>query len=82
MKLPRKEFKAGDEIEVAISAPYTGSGLITIEREKVFAHAWFQASTASSVQRIRIPDDFEGTGYVNVSVRARSRLAGDFHQSA
>jgi len=71
VKLPRKEFKAGDEVEIAISAPYTGSGLITIEREKVFAHAWFKATTQSSVQRIRIPDDFEGTGYVNVSfVRA------------
>lgn len=71
VKLPRKEFKAGEEIEIAISAPYSGSGLITIEREKVFAHAWFQAATQSSVQRIRIPEDFEGTGYVNVSfVRA------------
>jgi uncharacterized protein YfaS (alpha-2-macroglobulin family) len=71
IKLARKEFRAGEEIEIAIRAPYTGSGLITIEREKVFAHAWFQAPTTSSVQRIRIPDDFEGTGYVNVSfVRA------------
>lgn len=71
IKLPRREFRAGEEIEVAISAPYTGSGLITIERDRVYAHAWFSAATTSSVQKIRIPDDFEGTGYLNVSfVRA------------
>ena len=47
-------------------APYTGSGLITIERDKVYAHAWFKADRTSTVQHIRVPADFEGTGYVNV----------------
>ncbi|HEY3664216.1 MAG TPA: MG2 domain-containing protein, partial [Chthoniobacterales bacterium] len=71
VKLDRVQYSTGDEIEVSITAPYTGAGLITIENDKVQAHQWFKSSTTSSVQRIRIPDGFDGTGYVNVSfVRA------------
>jgi len=71
VKLNRSSCNAGDEIEIALTAPYTGSGLITIESDKVYAHQWFTSSTTSSVQHIRVPDGFDGTGYVNVSfVRA------------
>ncbi len=71
IKLDQKEYRAGDEIAVSVTAPYAGSGLITIEREKVYAFAWFETSSASSVQHIRLPADFEGSGYVNVAfVRA------------
>ena len=71
VKLDRQQYNAGDEIELSITAPFTGSGLITIENEKVYAHHWFKSSTTSSVQRIRVPEGFDGTGYVNVSfVRA------------
>lgn len=67
IKLSKDEYAPGSQIEVSIVAPYTGSGLITIERDRVYAHKWFQASTTSSVQHITLPADFEGTGYVNVS---------------
>lgn len=71
LKLARTDLMPGDEIEVAITAPYAGAGLITLERERVFAHRWFKSVSHSSTQRIRIPADFEGTGYVNVTfVRA------------
>ena len=66
LSLSQADYRAGEEIEISVRAPYVGSGLITIEREKVYAHAWFRADTTSSVQRIRIPADFEGSGYVNV----------------
>ena len=66
-KLSKPEYNAGDEIEVQITAPYTGAGLITIERDKVYATQWFKAATTSSVQKIRIPKDFEGNGYINVA---------------
>ena len=66
VKLSRESWQTGEEIELSIVAPYTGSGLITIERDKVYAHTWFKADATSSVQRIRVPADFEGTGYVNV----------------
>src|SRR2546430_1372842 len=56
---------------INIVAPYAGRGPITIEREKVYAYAWFQTNTASSIQHIRLPEGFEGSGYINVAfVRA------------
>jgi uncharacterized protein YfaS (alpha-2-macroglobulin family) len=71
IKLDRKQYNPGEDIAVSIVAPYSGSGLITIEREKVYAYAWFQTSTASSIQHIQLPQDFEGSGYINVAfVRA------------
>ncbi len=71
IKLNRTEYNGGDEVAISITAPYAGSGLITIERDKVYAHQWFQTTTAGSVQHIRIPENFEGSGYINVSfVRA------------
>jgi alpha-2-macroglobulin len=71
IKLDAKEYRAGDEIAVSVTAPYSGYGLITIEREKVYAYSWFQTNTASSIQHIRVPENFEGSGYVNVAfVRA------------
>ena len=71
IKLNAKEYRAGDEIELSVTAPYSGYGLITIEREKIYAYSWFQTNTASSIQHIRLPENFEGSGYVNVAfVRA------------
>jgi len=70
-KLSKPEYKPGEDIEVEITAPYTGAGLLTIERDKVYAHAWFVAKTTTTVQKIRLPADFEGNGYLNVTfVRA------------
>ena len=65
--IPDKEFRAGDELEVALRAPYAGGGLITIERERVLSWHWFKTDNASSVQRVKIPADLEGTAYVNVA---------------
>src|SRR5947209_3997597 len=71
VKLDREQYNSGDEIAISITAPYAGNGLITIERDHVYAQQWFQANTASSVQHIRVPENFEGSGYVNVAfVRA------------
>ena len=67
VKLSKAEYSAGDDIEMQISAPYTGAGLITIERDKVYASQWFTAKTTNSVQKIHIPADFRGNGYVNVA---------------
>ena len=44
------QYNTGDEIEISITAPYAGSGLITIERDKVYAQLWFKTDAASSVQ--------------------------------
>ena len=67
VKLSKKDYSAGDEIELSIQAPYVGSGLITIERERVYTHAWFTTKTTASTQKITLPKDFEGNGYVTVT---------------
>ena len=67
INLDSDTYKPGDEISVNITAPYNGSGLITIERDKVYAHKWFVANSTSSTQKITIPSEFEGNGYINVS---------------
>ncbi|MGL5743356.1 MAG: alpha-2-macroglobulin [Legionella sp.] len=67
IKLNKPEYQANEDIEIQITAPYTGSGLITIERDKVYAAQWFKTDTTNSVQTIRIPADFQGNGYINVA---------------
>ena len=67
IKLDSNEYAPGDEISVSITAPYVGAGLITIERDRVYAYKWFRTTTTSSIQTITVPKDFSGTGYVNVS---------------
>lgn len=66
LALNKGTYKPGEEIEVAVNAPYTGSGIITIERDKVYQWKWFHADTTSSVQTIRVPKEMEGNGYINV----------------
>ncbi len=68
VKLARTQYNTGEEVEISITAPYAGSGLITIERDKVYAQHWFKTDAASSVQRIKVPDGFEGSGYINVAL--------------
>ena len=71
VKLDRPQYKSGDDIAISITAPYAGSGLITIERDKIYGYAWFQTNAPSSIQHIRLPEGFEGSGYINVAfVRA------------
>ncbi len=66
VQLDKPAYGRGDTIEVSIRAPYVGAGLITVERERVFHYQWFKTTTTSSVQRIALPQDFEGNGYVSV----------------
>ncbi|MCB0421899.1 MAG: alpha-2-macroglobulin family protein [Bdellovibrionales bacterium] len=67
VKLDKADYNPGDLVEVNIRAPYKGAGLITIERDDVYAYKWFQTDSSSSVQTIRIPKGLEGNGYVNVT---------------
>ncbi|MEE8424314.1 MAG: MG2 domain-containing protein, partial [Elusimicrobiota bacterium] len=60
VKLEKDDYAPGEEIELQIVAPYTGAGLITIERDKVYAHKWFRTTKTSTVERIRVPESLEG----------------------
>ncbi|OCG58813.1 alpha-2-macroglobulin family protein [Gilliamella sp. Nev3-1] len=66
LKIKDTQYNPGDEIEVSITAPYVGSGIITIERDKVYAWKWFHTDTTSSIQKITLPKDIGGNGYINV----------------
>ncbi|MEY2529263.1 MAG: alpha-2-macroglobulin [Verrucomicrobiota bacterium] len=68
VKLSKPQYNTGEEVEISITAPYAGNGLITIERDKVYAQVWFKTDASSSVQRIKVPDGFEGSGYINVAL--------------
>ncbi len=80
IKLNQSTYRPGDDISVNITAPYAGYGLITIERDKVYAYKWFKSDATSSVQHITVPSGFEGTGYVNVSY-VRDRASHDIFTS-
>ena len=67
LKLDRREYAPGDEITVEITAPYAGTGLLTIERDRVHAFKWFRSETNNALARIRVPDGLEGNAYVNVA---------------
>lgn len=64
--LNKTDYAKGEEIELQIRAPYTGAGLITIERGHVYRSVWFKTTSESSIQKIRIPEELEGNGYVSV----------------
>lgn len=67
LKLEKTDFASGETMRFRLSAPFAGTGLVTIERDRVMAHAWFRAEAGESVQQITIPSDFEGRGYLNIS---------------
>ncbi|MEN8170856.1 MAG: alpha-2-macroglobulin [Pseudomonadota bacterium] len=67
LRLDKGDYRPGDLIEMNITAPYTGSGLITIESDTVHVFKWFSTTTTSSMQRIRVPIGLEGNAYVNVA---------------
>jgi len=80
LTLDRRDYRAGDEIELSIVAPYTGSGLVTIERDRVYHHQWFRTETNATTQRIRVPDDLEGNAYVMVTF-ARDPASDEIYTS-
>ncbi len=67
VRLSKSDYAPGEQIELELRAPYVGAGLITIERDRVYAHHWFKTSTTHSTQRITVPEDLEGNAYVMVT---------------
>lgn len=67
LKLNKNEYAAGENIDMQITAPYSGYGLITIERDNVYAYKWFKSQTTSVNEQITLPKDIEGNAYVNVA---------------
>ncbi len=66
VELDKKSYMPGDTMKLSINTPYAGSGLITIERNKVFTYKWFKTDSQFTTQTIKIPADFSGSGYIQV----------------
>lgn len=67
LNLDKAEYARGEKIACSLTLPYPASGVIAIEREGVENFVWFQAKAGKSVQKIAIPDNFAGKGYVTVT---------------
>ncbi|MCB1563301.1 MAG: alpha-2-macroglobulin family protein [Alphaproteobacteria bacterium] len=67
LKTNKSDYAAGETIELNITAPYIGAGLITLESDHIVAHKWFSTDKTETLQTIDIPKDFSGKGYVNVA---------------
>lgn len=67
IRINKQSYETGEDIEIAITAPYTGAGLITLESDHVIAHQWFKADGTDTIQKIAIPATFSGKGYVSVA---------------
>lgn len=63
----KPKYEEGETMELTITAPYTGAGLITLESDHVLTWKWFQTAKTDTVQSIAIPKDFSGKGYVSVA---------------
>lgn len=68
VSLNKKDYKVGEEVKISLKAPYKGMGLITIEKDKVYASKWFRLSNETSELGIKIPKELEGNGYINISL--------------
>ncbi len=80
VKLDKKEYNAGETIKMQISAPYQGYGLITIERDSVYAYKWFKMDSLTKNEEIVLPKDVEINAYVNIAV-FRSLSSSDIYLS-
>ena len=79
LQLSKNEILPGGEIEVFLTAPYAGAGLVTIEREKVITAQWFKTETKGTSVRLKIPDDAEGTYYINAAFVRGTSAPEVFH---
>jgi len=66
IKLEKSDLSTGSTAKLFIKAPYQGSGLITVERDKVYSYKWFTTNELSTIQTINIPAGLEGNAYINV----------------
>lgn len=79
LQLSKSEVMPGEEIEVFLTAPYSGAGLVTIEREKVITSQWFRTATKGTSVRLKIPADAEGTYYINAAFVRGTSAPEVFH---
>ena len=68
VRTDKADYEQGAAVQMMLSAPYDGLAFITLERDRVFAHHFVPVKAGNSVHTLNLPQDFEGRGYVNVSL--------------
>ena len=82
VKLARTQYNTGEEIEISITAPYAGSGLITIERDKVYAHALVQNGRGQQCAAHQRAGRLRRQRLHQRRADSRARFEGNLHQPA
>ena len=67
LKLDKEEYNNGDEIKAALTVPYTGYGIISVESSKLHSYKWFKTDQKHTTLSIAVPADVKGNAYVNVA---------------
>ncbi|WP_367872775.1 alpha-2-macroglobulin [Luteolibacter sp. Populi] len=77
--LSRGEVRPGEEVEIHLTAPYAGAGVVTLERDRVLVHQWFRTETNQTTVKLRVPPDIDGTVYVNAAFLRSTTSPEVFH---
>lgn len=80
MKIDKNSYEQGEKIRISFSLPYAATGVLSIEREGLEAFEWFKAEAGDNVATIRIPDGFEGKGYIS-AIFMRDSASGPAYMS-
>lgn len=64
--LNKNEYNSDEIIEMSITTQYTGYGLITIEKDKIYSYKWFKTNGTNTVQTIKLPANVDSNAYINV----------------
>lgn len=64
--LNQKTYNDGDIVKMQITAPYSGYGLITVEKDKVYTSKWFKTNKNTTEQSIALPKGITGNAYINI----------------
>lgn len=67
MKLNKKSYDSGEKVKISLSLPYSGYGLMSLERDGAHEWKWFRAEAGESVHSFDLPPDFAGKGYLVVN---------------
>jgi alpha-2-macroglobulin len=66
-------------VEIFLTAPYAGAGLVTLERDQIITSQWFKTETKGTSVRLKIPAEAEGTYYINASFIRSTSAPEVFH---
>lgn len=66
IKLSKNDYSHGETIEIEVKSPFSGAGLVTIERDKIYQAKWFEIKGDKEIVKIKVPREVEGNAYINV----------------